>query len=44
MSNKKKVVYRSSVSGRLVKESYAKAHPKTTERQHVPLGKRGKGK
>lgn len=30
-----RVVHRSSVDGEFVKQSYAKAHPSTTERQHV---------
>lgn len=33
----KKVINRSAVSGRFVPERYAKAHPKTTEREHVPV-------
>ena len=31
----KKVVYRDSGTGRLVTQQFAKAHPKTTEREHV---------
>ena len=30
-----KTIYRSSVSGRIVKASYANAHPRITEKQHV---------
>jgi len=30
-----KVVHRSSVDGQFVKQSYAKTHPNTTEKQHV---------
>jgi hypothetical protein len=40
-----KVVHRSSVTGRLVTEKYADAHPRTTEKQHVhvaPPPKKGK--
>ena len=36
----KKVVSRSSKTGKFVKTDYAKKHPATTERQHVPVGKR----
>jgi hypothetical protein len=40
MSSKQKVVvYRSSVDGQFVKPQYAKTHPSTTERQHVPAPK-----
>jgi len=37
-----KTIYRSSVSGRIVKPSYAKAHPRITEKErvHVPPPKR----
>jgi hypothetical protein len=35
----KKTVHRSSVSGRFVKETYAKSHPKTTETERVNKGK-----
>ena len=34
-SKNTKTIYRSSVTGRVVKASYANAHQKTTERQHV---------
>lgn len=39
-----RVIHRSSVTGRMVKPSYVKAHPKTTETQHVrvPPAKKGK--
>jgi hypothetical protein len=30
-----KIIYRSSVSGKIVKPSYAKQHPSTTEREKV---------
>lgn len=30
-----RVINRSSITGRIVTERYAEAHPKTTERQHV---------
>lgn len=38
--------YRSAVTGRYVKESYAKSHPKTTvgESRSKPKGGSGKGK
>lgn len=32
-----KVVDRSSVTGRFVTERYADNHPRTTEREHVPV-------
>jgi len=32
-----KVIDRSSISGRFVTERYAQTHPKTTEREHVPI-------
>jgi hypothetical protein len=31
----KKTIYRSSVTGRIVKASYAKAHSSTTEKERV---------
>jgi hypothetical protein len=31
----KKEVYRSSVTGKFVTETYADKHPKTTEKEHV---------
>jgi len=31
----KKTIYRSSVTGRIVKEQYAKTHPTTTEKERV---------
>lgn len=37
---KKKTVRRSSVSGKFVKKSYAKQHPKTTETEKVAAGKK----
>jgi hypothetical protein len=33
----KKVIHRSSVTGEFVTQRYAEAHPRTTERQHVPI-------
>jgi hypothetical protein len=33
----KKVIYRSSRTGQMVTEQFAKSHPATTERQHVPV-------
>jgi hypothetical protein len=32
-----KVVYRSAVSGEFVTPRYAENHPRTTEREHVPI-------
>lgn len=39
-----KTIYRSSVTGRIVKASYANSHPRTTEKQHVivPAPKKSK--
>jgi hypothetical protein len=39
-----KTIHRSSVTGRIVKASYAATHPTTTEteRVHVPPPKKGK--
>jgi hypothetical protein len=34
------VIYRSAVSGRIVTPQYAKAHPKTTEKEHRPAPKK----
>jgi hypothetical protein len=39
--SQKKVVSRSSKTGKFVKPEYAKKHPATTVRQHVPVGKPG---
>ncbi|MCU1309989.1 MAG: hypothetical protein JWO20_1114 [Candidatus Angelobacter sp.] len=36
----KKVIYRSSVTGQIITQRKAEANPRTTERQHVPVGKR----
>ena len=36
----KRTIYRSSVTGRLVKRSYAKSHPKTTETERVRVSSR----
>ena len=30
-----RVIYRCSITGRIVTEEYARKHPNTTERQHV---------
>jgi hypothetical protein len=35
-----KVIYRSAVTGRIVTPQYAKAHPKTTEKEHRPATKK----
>ena len=32
-----KVVNRSAVSGKFVTQRYAQTHPRTTEREHVPV-------
>jgi len=34
---KKKVVYRSSVSGKFAKKKFVEKHPKTTERETVRI-------
>lgn len=38
--SKKQIVHRSSISGRFVKEGYAKQHPKTTEKERIKIGKK----
>lgn len=38
----KKTIYRSSVTGRIVKPKYAKAHPRTTEKERVTVPKKKK--
>lgn len=43
-SKNKKVIFRDSETGQFVKEEYAKKHPKTTEREHVDIGKPKKDK
>jgi hypothetical protein len=35
----KKTIYRSSITGRIVKPSYAKQHPRTTEKERVHVTK-----
>lgn len=35
--NKTKIIHRSSETGKLVTEKYAKAHPKTTETERVKI-------
>lgn len=37
---KTKTIFRNSENGRLVKETYAKKHPKTTEKEKVKVGKK----
>ncbi len=37
---KTRTIHRSSVTGRIVKASYAKAHPRTTETERVKVPKR----
>lgn len=47
MANKKRVVFRDSITGNFVSEEYANAHKATTEREHVDPPKpkpRGGGK
>ncbi|WP_197435897.1 hypothetical protein [Agrobacterium vitis] len=34
----KKTVYRDSEDGQFVKKDYAEKHPKTTEKERVPVG------
>lgn len=36
--SKTKTIYRSSVTGRIVKKTYADKHPKTTEKERVKVG------
>jgi len=38
----RKTVYRDSEDGQFVKKEYSDSHPKTTERERVPVGKPGK--
>lgn len=33
----KKTIYRSSVTGRIVKQKYAKGHPRITEKERVKI-------
>lgn len=40
----KKTVYRDSEDGQFVKKKYAVDHPKTTEKEHVPVVKPKKKK
>ena len=40
MAKGRKTIYRSSVTGRIVKPVYAKSHPKTTEKERVRTGKK----
>ena len=37
-----KVVFRSAINGRFVTEAKAKANPRTTEKEHRPVGKHTK--
>jgi len=41
---KGRTVTKSAVTGRFVKKSYAKQHPRTTFKERVSTGKRGKKK
>lgn len=43
-SKNKKVIFRDSETGQFVTEQYANKHPKTTEREHVDIGKLKKHK
>lgn len=38
----KKTVHRDSVSGEFVTKKYAENHPRTTEKERVPVGKPNK--
>jgi hypothetical protein len=38
-TTKKKTIYRSSKTGRIVTEQYGKSHPATTEKERVSVGK-----
>jgi hypothetical protein len=38
----KKIIHRSSKTGKFVPEKYASQHPNTTERERVKTGKRKK--
>jgi hypothetical protein len=38
----KKVIYRKSTNGQITTKRYAEAHKATTERQHVPTGRKKK--
>ena len=40
MPNKTKVIYRSSKTGKIVKEEYAKKHPDITEKERVKIIKK----
>lgn len=42
--SKSHIGHRSSVTGRFVKESYAKAHPERTQRERIPNPGRGDSK
>ena len=37
---KKRTIYRSSKTGRIVTPKYGKSHPSTTEKERVRVGKR----
>lgn len=39
MADKKKTIYRDSEDGKFTTEKYAKSHPKTTEKERVPVPK-----
>lgn len=40
MPNKTKTIYRSSKTGRIVKEEYAKKHPDITEKERIKVAKK----
>jgi hypothetical protein len=40
MATEKKTIYRRSDTGEITTKDYAQRHPKTTEKQHVPAGKK----
>lgn len=40
MLNKTKTIYRSSKTGKIVKEEYAKKHPNITEKERIKITKK----
>lgn len=42
MAEKKKVIYRDSGTGRIVRREYAERHPRTTERERVRVAPKKK--
>lgn len=43
-SKNKKVIFRDSETGQFVRKEYADKHKKTTEREHIDIGKSKKEK